>query len=185
MNSEFDLSLQSSCGDDVIISSNVEIKRPGLVSIGNHVAIDAGFYMTTAARFGDYIHVSAHVTVIGGSNAKLNVMNFTSIAAGARIIVLGDEHLGYGLVGPTIPDPYKDKLIGGEVTLEDFAAVGTNAIILPGLRMAQGSVLGAGAVLTKDTLPWTIYVGNPARPIKSRDSSKMLKFADEIRSMEL
>lgn len=45
-------------GNDVYISPNVEIKRPQLISIGNHVAIDSYFYITTGAHLGDYIHWS-------------------------------------------------------------------------------------------------------------------------------
>jgi acetyltransferase-like isoleucine patch superfamily enzyme len=48
---------------------------------------------------------------------------------------------------------------------------------MPGLIIAEGSVIGAGAILTKSTEPWTIYVGNPARPIKKRNNKKILEFA--------
>ena len=39
--------------------------------------------------------------------------------------------------------------------------------------MAEGSVVGAHSLLTKDTEPWTIYAGSPARPIKIRDKNKI------------
>ena len=52
MNNEFDKSLLKECCTDVYIIANVEIKRPHLVSIGNHVAIDSGFYITTQAEIG-------------------------------------------------------------------------------------------------------------------------------------
>ena len=46
--------------------------------------------------------------------------------------------------------------------------IGMSALILPGVRIGDGCVLGAGAVLTKDLDDYTIAVGNPARPIRSR-----------------
>ena len=46
--------------------------------------------------------------------------------------------------------------------------MGAKAIILPGLKIADGSVIGAGAVLTRDTEPFKIYAGNPAKYIKDR-----------------
>ena len=180
---QFDYNLLRKCGDDVFISSNVEIRRPNLVEIGSHVAIDSGFYLTTQARIGNYIHISPYVTCIGGADAILEMGDFATLAAGARLIVIGDEHLGAGLVGPIIPDPYKDKLVGGKIKLEKFAAVGTSSILMPGVTMAEGSVLGAGSLLNGDTEPWTIYVGTPAQAIKKRDSKKMIDFANEIEQL--
>jgi galactoside O-acetyltransferase len=176
----YDLSLLASSGKDVYISKNVEIRRPNLVSIDSHVAIDSGFYLTTGAKIGSYIHIAPYVTCIGGADAELHLEDFTTIAAGARLIARGDEHLGAGLVGPTIPNLYKDKLVGGFIRIKKFASVGTNAIIMPGITLNEGSVLGAGSLLTKDTEPWTIYVGTPAKAVKVRKKENMIEFAKAI-----
>jgi acetyltransferase-like isoleucine patch superfamily enzyme len=79
-----------------------------------------------------------------------------------------------------IPEPYKDKLVGGKIRIEKFAAVGTNAIVMPGITISEGSILGAGSLLNRDTEPWTIYVGTPARAIKIRQKEKMIAFANQI-----
>lgn len=178
----FDYELLRKCGEDVYISNKVEIRRPNLVDIGSHVAIDSGFYLTTEATIGNYIHIGPYVSCIGGAKAILEMGDFSSIAAGARLIALGDEHLGVGLVGPTIPAPYKDKLVGGRIRIEKFAAVGTNAIVMPGVTLSEGSVLGAGSLLSRDTEPWTIYVGTPARAIKMRQKEKMIEYANQIQA---
>jgi acetyltransferase-like isoleucine patch superfamily enzyme len=47
------------------------------------------------------------------------------------------------------------------------ASIGANATILPGLIIGEGSMIGAGAVVTKDVPPRTLVVGNPARVICS------------------
>jgi putative colanic acid biosynthesis acetyltransferase WcaF len=49
-----------------------------------------------------------------------------------------------------------------------YAFVGLRAIVLPGVRVGGGCVIGAGAVVTRDTDEWGIYGGNPARRIGSR-----------------
>jgi len=47
--------------------------------------------------------------------------------------------------------------------------IGCNALIMPGCRrIGTGSVIGAGAVVTKDVSDFTIVAGNPARPIRER-----------------
>ena len=54
------------------------------------------------------------------------------------------------------------------VTIEDDVWIGRRVIILPGVRVGRGSVLAAGAVVTKDVPDFTIVAGNPAKVVKSR-----------------
>ncbi len=118
--------------------------------------------------------------MIGGEKSTLKMGHFTTIAAGSRIICGSDLHLGDGLVGPTIPDEFRDKTILTQVTFADFASVGTNVVVNAGVTLGQGSVVGANSFVTKDTEPWTIYVGNPARPIKLRKKENMIEFAKKL-----
>jgi len=50
--------------------------------------------------------------------------------------------------------------------IEDGASIGGGAVILPGIRIGRGSIVGAGAVVTKDVPDGVTVVGNPARIIK-------------------
>ncbi len=52
---------------------------------------------------------------------------------------------------------------------------GANAIIMPGVTVGDGAVVGAGAVVTKDVLPYSVVVGNPAREIKKRFDEKYVQ----------
>ena len=181
MNSpEYDYHLLSAVGEDVFISADVEIRRPQLISVGNHVAIDSGFYCTVGAEIGDYIHIGPYVTVVGGSEGRLRMSHFSSIAAGSRLICASDEHLGYGLPGPTIPKEYQDRIITAPVVFEMFANVAASVVILPGVTLAEGSMVGACSLVTKSTEPWTIYYGIPARPVKARPSERMLAAAKAL-----
>jgi maltose O-acetyltransferase len=56
------------------------------------------------------------------------------------------------------------------VTIEDYVFIGTRAIILPGVTLGKGSLVAAGAVVTKDVTPFTVVAGVPAKPIGSRPS---------------
>lgn len=177
---QYDYSLLKAIGSNSFISANVEIRRPHLVTVGNNVAIDTGFYLTTQAEIADYIHVAPYITCIGGEKGKLIMEDFTTIAAGCRLICSGDHHMGAGLIGPTIPDKYRDDVTYGNVHLKRFASIGTNSVVMPGVTLAEGSVLGACSFLTKDTEPWTIYVGTPAKPVKIRPHQKMMQYANEL-----
>ena len=103
---EYDYSLLKRVGEDVFISKNVEIRRPHLVSIGNHVAIDSGVYITTQADIGDYIHLSPYITVIGGAKSKIIIEDFVTIAAGSRLIAGSDKFLGDGFTSITVPEKF-------------------------------------------------------------------------------
>lgn len=181
LTSRYDVSRLKRVGDDVFISASVEIRRPGLVAIGKHVAIDSGFYITTQADIGDHIHIGPYVKVIGGKEAKLTLGNFTNIALGSSIICGSDEYGGNGLISaPGIPEELTDTIDRRPVVFRNFANVGAHAVILPGVELAEGCVIGACALVTKSTEPWTIYMGVPARPVRQRPKDKMIEYAKRL-----
>jgi dTDP-4-amino-4,6-dideoxy-D-glucose acyltransferase len=177
----FDLSTLKSAGEDIYIGDKVDVRRPHLVSIGNHVAIDNGFYITTGADIGDHIHIAPYVTVIGGEKGFLRMGHFTNISTGGKIICGSDGFLGEGLISaPGIPEEYRDTLKIAPVHFEHFVNTGANITVLPGITLGEGSVIGASSLVTKDTEPWTIYIGCPARPVKMRKKEKMIEFAKRL-----
>lgn len=54
-----------------------------------------------------------------------------------------------------------------EVVIGDNVFLGYGAIVLPGIKIGDGAIIGAGSVVTKDVLPNTIVAGNPARQIST------------------
>ena len=56
------------------------------------------------------------------------------------------------------------KLIGP--TIEDYVSLGANSVILPGITLKERTVVGAGAIVTKDTEERDVIVGNPAKRLK-------------------
>jgi putative colanic acid biosynthesis acetyltransferase WcaF len=55
-----------------------------------------------------------------------------------------------------------------EIVLEPYVWICAKAIILPGVHCMEGSVLGAATVTSRNLEQWTVYAGNPARPVKKR-----------------
>ena len=180
MASVFDLGTLKACGDDVVIHNDVEITKPQLFAVGSHIAIDKGFYCTAETDMGDYIHIGPYVTVTGGSAGKLVMEHFTTVAAGSRIICVSEQYMGDGLVGPIIPEKYHDKVLSDPVVLERFSSVATNAVVLPGTVLAEGSVISACSLVAQSTKPWTVYAGVPARPIAVRRKDSMITMALEL-----
>lgn len=63
----------------------------------------------------------------------------------------------------------------GNVTIKRGAYLGIGAIILPGITIGENSVVGAGAVVTKDVPPNTIVVGIPARAIERHGTPRFVR----------
>lgn len=59
-------------------------------------------------------------------------------------------------------------LISATIHIGAYAWICARATVQPGVRVAEGAVLGLGAVATKNLEPWSINVGIPARKIKDR-----------------
>ncbi len=165
-------------GEDVRISKSAEIVRPHLIKLGSHIAIDMGVYISVSAELGDYIHIAPHVCIIGGAEAKLVMEDFTGIAAGSKIVCAGDDY-NTGILCPLVSTKYR-KIINKPVIFKRFSCVGVNSIVMPGVTLAEGSVLGANSLLTKSTEPWTIYVGSPAKPVRKRDLDLCMLGAKEM-----
>lgn len=91
--------------------------------------------------------------------------NLAPITLKARCTVAQYVYLCAGthdLSTPRLP------LMAGEIVVGEDVFVGAKALILPGVELGEGSVVGAGSVVTKDTPPWTICAGNPAKAVKPR-----------------
>ena len=129
---------------------------------------------------GDYVHISPNVAVIGGRKTVLTVEDFCFISVGSQMICGSELFQGAGLIGPLIPEEYVDQQDLRPITLERFSGACANSVIMPGVVLAQGSVLGANSLLKTSTEPWTIYAGNPARPVKSRSSTNMIEYAKRM-----
>ena len=61
-----------------------------------------------------------------------------------------------------------------KVTIGDDCWIGANSIILPGVTIGSGSIVGAGAIVTRSVPPLSVVGGNPARIIKTREQPEDL-----------
>lgn len=72
---------------------------------------------------------------------------------------------------PQIRDTFQRTGIAvskGNIVVQDDVWIGENAIICSGVTLGKGSIVAAGAVVTKDVEPYAIVGGNPAHFIKYR-----------------
>jgi acetyltransferase-like isoleucine patch superfamily enzyme len=172
-------------GEDVFVCDNVNITRPNLVELGNHIAIDYGFHCTTGMVIGDYVHIGPHVSCIGGKTATIIAKGFNNIMGGSRLVCGSDRFDDSGLFGALIPEELKGRQIIKPIIMEEFSNIGTNAVVMPGSRLRKGVLLTAGSLLMGDTEEWGIYKGNPAVLIKKIDGTKIIENAKKLGYEEL
>lgn len=171
-----------SIGEDVRISELAAITRPELVELGNHIAIDMWVYLSTQAKLGDYIHIAPSVTILGGASALIIMEDFTNIGSGGRIVCATDDFT-QGLISPVVPLEHR-TVINKPVIFKRFSTLGVNCTVLPGVTLGEGSIVGANSLVTRDTEPWTVYGGSPARPLKKRDKARILESANKLKNYE-
>ena len=128
--------------------------------------VSDGLYMEKYSSYVSDSQISAfcHIgprTSVGGFEHPTDNMSQSSFFWGQNT-KLFPKSLSV-LSGPSTHRPVERR-----TTLEPDVWVGSNCVIKSGLKVALGSVLGAGSVLTKNTEPYGIYVGNPAKFLRFR-----------------
>ncbi|HNV49778.1 MAG TPA: acyltransferase [Bacteroidales bacterium] len=114
------------------------------------------------SNIGQNVVVSPHVIL--GKNVK--VQNNVSIYTG--VICEDDVFLGPSMVFTNISNPRsavvrRDKY--EKTVVRQGATIGANSTIVCGNNIGEYAFIGAGAVVTKEVLPYALVVGNPARQI--------------------
>lgn len=130
-----------SLGDDVMIHERVTLVGIENISIGSHVRIDPEVILlaTGPLTIGCYTHIATGVFI--AAKAGFEMKNFTNIAHGSRIYTVNDDYSGEYLMGPTIPADLLN-LNEGAILMEEQSGLGAGAIVLPGVTLAEGSMLG-------------------------------------------
>lgn len=73
---------------------------------------------------------------------------------------------------------YRKVIIGNDVW------VGAHSIIMPGVKIGDGAVIGAGAIVTKDVYPYEIVVGNPAKHLRWRFDKDVIEGMKDVKWWE-
>jgi acetyltransferase-like isoleucine patch superfamily enzyme len=166
-------------GDDIRIFDMTRITTPEQISLGSHIVVDDFVFLQggQGLEIGDYVHVASFASISGGGKGVVGA--FVGIASGARIFTGTDLADGSGLIGPGVPSELR-AIERMHTELGKHVFICANAVVLAGVTIGTGAVVGAGGVVTDDLEPWTINVGCPARPVKSRPSKTILEYARRL-----
>jgi galactoside O-acetyltransferase len=169
----------AACGDDVTIYEWVRIVEPERITVGSHVVIDDFVFIdgSGGVEIGSHVHVAAYASLMGGGNIVLG--DFAGVSAGTRLVSGSDRFDGSGLTGPTIPDRWR-SVERSHIKVGRHAVLGTNVVVHQNVTIGDGAIVGSNSLVLTDIEPWTIAVGSPARPIRTRPSERVLEYEREL-----
>lgn len=170
-----------------------KIKRINLrnVIIGRGVIIGEGCsFFNSPELFGNVI-VDKYVSISGPSTricAQVNKVTIGAFSSIASNVVIQEFYHNYNL--PTTYNIMNNYfgvaskpifiMSKGNIQIEEDVWIGSNSVVLSGIRIGRGAIVGAGSIVTKDVEPYSIVAGNPAIKIRMRFSTEVI---DKLESM--
>jgi acetyltransferase-like isoleucine patch superfamily enzyme len=156
--------LARSCGAGLRVEPGTSFKHPETFDIGEGVFIGSQTFIQ--GRFDGCCKIG-NQTWIGPQSyfdaRDLVIGDYVGWGPGAK--VLGSAHTGIPVNVPII----ETDLVIKPVRVEDWADIGTGAVLLPGVTVGRGAIVGAGAVVTRDVPALAKVAGVPATIIGLRD----------------
>lgn len=144
--SKFSIIIDCAIGEGTVIYDFANLYK---CKIGKFCKIDSYVYIEGNVEIGDYCKIRPFVFIPSG----VKIGNYVFI--GPNVTFTNDKY-------PRVRGDWSLK----ETLVEDHVSIGAGATILPGITIGRNSVVGAGAVVTKDVPPNVIVAGNPAKIIR-------------------
>lgn len=132
-----------------VIGTLIFERENASISIGKRVFISGSIIAAQRVDIGDDVLVSWGTTIVDHNSHSTS---FTLRSNDAVDWLEGKKDWTNVKIAP--------------VKISNKVWIGFNCIVLKGVTIGEGSVVGAGSVVTKDVPPWTIVAGNPARIIR-------------------
>jgi len=128
-------------------------------SVGNGCSIAHGLDVTSPWRLqiGNDCFIASDVILAARGGITIG----DSVTISSRAQVITDSH---NIDSPVFAHTRRPISIGSNSWIASGAIIAGNATV------SEGTVIGAGAVLTKHSDPWSLYVGNPAKKVRERKS---------------
>lgn len=137
------------------------------IKVGAHSFIDSFVKVKPAGGTGDLI-IGEHVVINSGcvlyTGNGVRIGNHVAIAANCTLAPVNHAYEKRGLL---IRDQRFLPSKGG-IVIEDDVWIGANCVLLDGALLRQGCVVAAGSVIREELEAYTLYAGNPLRPMRRR-----------------
>ena len=164
-------SYQAQIEDYVVENDRRNSAIPLLDTKNIKARIEPGAFIRDQVEIGDNVVIMMGAVINIGAVIGDDTMIDMGAVLGGRATVGKKCHVGAGAVLAGVIEPPSAK----PVVLEDNVLIGANAVVVEGVRIGEGSVVAAGAVVLEDVPPYTVVAGMPARIIKQIDDKTKSK----------
>ncbi|GAB4380769.1 MAG: hypothetical protein Kow00121_37690 [Elainellaceae cyanobacterium] len=133
--------------------------------IGNHSKLDQGVHIATLGgriEIDEHTYIGPYVCMAGPGAIHIGKNCLIASHSG----IYANNHV---FNDPTRPIAEQGVTCKG-IVIEDDCWLGSGVRVLDGVTIGQGSIVGAGAVVTKDISPYSVAVGVPARVVSKREA---------------
>ena len=137
--------------------------------------IEPGAIIRDQVEIGDNAVIMMGAVINIGAEIGAGTMIDMGAVLGGRAIVGKNSHVGAGTVLAGVIEPAS----ADPVRVVDDVLIGANAVVIEGVQIGNGSVVAAGAIVTKDVPENVVVAGVPARVIKKIDEQTQQKTALE------
>ncbi|MFC1725346.1 DapH/DapD/GlmU-related protein [candidate division KSB1 bacterium] len=163
-------------GDNCLIGTHVVIYAGAKIS--KHVLVADSASIRERVSIGEYTIVGRLVTI----EQDVEIGRKCKLETGCYITAISKIE-DYCFIAPMVTTSNDNYMGRTEERLKHFKGVtvkkggriGANAVILPGIKIAEDGQAAAGAVVTKDIPPKKIYVGVPAKPFRDVPNEQLLE----------
>lgn len=146
-----DISSSALIGEGTKVWINVQIRENAVV--GENCILAKDVYIDLGVNIGDRCKIQNGVSVYSG------VRLHDDVFVGPYVSFTNDR----------IPRAFNDTWEIIETVVENGASIGANATIICGVTIGEYAMVAAGSVVTRDVTPYTLVIGNPARPVSRID----------------
>ena len=145
--------------------------RKAFKSIGIGVEM-ARVNCSTCSRIGigNHVYIGPETNLVGRGGIEIE----DHVIIGPEVVVMSSLHNWKGAALA----PYDNVELLKPVLIGRASWVGYRALIMPGVKLGPGTIIGAGAVVTKDCPPGAVLAGNPARQISQRDMTQFAQYCE-------
>ncbi len=127
--------------------------------------VDPSTYLALGSSISSDVRMGPHGYIGPGCEIPANVRIGKYVMIASEVLITGNDHI---IDKPGVAIIFSGRPTSRPTTIQDDVWIGSRAIVMRGVTIGRGSVVAAGAVVTRDVEPYSIVGGVPARKIRRR-----------------